>query len=546
MAKLSFKKLPGDFPSLFPENIYDRIPDNHPVKLIDKVVDHLDISFILLTYNGGGNSAYSPRMMLKVLFFAYFNNIYSSRKIAKALEENIYFMWLSRHATPNFRTINNFRSKRLKNHIDKLFTEIVLMLVDLGYISLKKQYIDGTKIEAASNRYTFVWRKSVEKNKAKLQEKVQVILQVIHHQIIQDDKENDYDLPDEINSDELQKQVNQINNKLKKKPQNKILKKHLKTIEKDYLPRLKKYEDQLDKFGNRNSYSKTDIDATFMRMKDDHMKNGQLKPAYNIQASSEEQFITHFGIYQKPGDTTCLIPHLEGFKERYQIQSQEVIADAGYGSEENYEYLEAEQIDAYVKYNYFHKEQKRKYKEDIFHPQHLYYNQDEDYYACPMGQKMCKIKEGTRISSNGYVSKLSYYQAQNCNKCPLRGSCHNSKGNRVIEINHRLNQLKEKAKTKLLSEKGIYYRSKRPVEIEAVFGQLKSNNKFNRFTLKGLEKVKIELGLMIIAHNLRKLIAKTSIYKLNQLIKFLKDTIIRSIFEIKSYFLIKNKIVAYY
>ena len=216
MAKLSFKKLPGDFPSLFPENIYDRIPDNHPVKLIDKVVDHLDISFILSTYNGGGNSAYSPRMMLKVLFFAYFNNIYSSRKIAKALEENIYFMWLSRHATPNFRTINNFRSKRLKNHIDKLFTEIVLMLVDLGYISLKKQYIDGTKIEAASNRYTFVWRKSVEKNKAKLQEKVQVILQVIHHQIIQDDKENDYDLPDEINSDELQKQVNQINNKLKK------------------------------------------------------------------------------------------------------------------------------------------------------------------------------------------------------------------------------------------------------------------------------------------------------------------------------------------
>ena len=548
MAKLSFKKLPEDYPSLFPEDIYERIPANHPVRLIDKVVDSLDISFILSTYNGGGNSAYSPRIMLKILFYAYFSNIYSSRKIAKALEENIYFMWLARHATPNFRTINDFRSKRLKDHIDTLFADLVLMLVKLGYVSLKKQYIDGTKIESASNRYTFVWRKSVEKNKAKLQEKVQVILNVIHRQIIQDDEENDYDLPDEINSEELEKEVTRINEKIKNKPKNKIIIKQLKTIEGEYLPRLKNYEQQLKQLGERNSYSKTDVDATFMRMKDDHMKNGQLKPSYNAQASSEEQFVTYFSIHQTPGDTTCLIPHLDGFKKAYDTQSQEIVADAAYGSEENYEYLEAQQIEAYVKYNYFHQEQKQKHKANIFHPSNLYYNKQEDYYVCPMGQKMRKINEGTRVSTNGYESKVSYYQAQNCNGCPLRGGCHKGHENRIIEINHRLNQLRDNAKTRLLSEKGIYHRSKRPAEIEAVFGQLKSNNKFNRFTLRGLSKVEIEFGLMAIGHNLRKLMVKLTednkdlkdifdklINSIEKIIVFIRNIFLESIILLKSY-----------
>jgi hypothetical protein len=234
------------------------------------------------------------------------------------------------------------------------------------------------------------------------------------------------------------------------------------------------------------------------------MKNGQLKPAYNPQISTENQYITHFSIHQKPSDTTTLPTHLEGFKQKYGKQSQQVVADAGYGSEENYEMLEKEGIEAFVKFNYFHKEQKRAFRNNPFGIQNLFYNPEKDFYVCTMGQRMEKVANTKRTSSNGYVSNISVYQAKNCKGCPLRAMCHQAKTNRRIEVNHRLNQLKDQARQLLLSPKGIEQRSKRPVEVEAVFGQLKSNNKFNRFTLRGLDKVNIELGLMALGHNFRK------------------------------------------
>jgi len=181
-----------------------------------------------------------------------------------------------------------------------------------------------------------------------------------------------------------------------------------------------------------------------------------------------------------------------------------VVADAGYGSEENYELLESKGIEGYVKYNYFHKEQKRAQKNNPFLPQNLYYNREEDFYVCPMGQKMELKGTGRRKSTNGYISQVSYYMAKRCEGCPMRGQCHKAKGNRGIELNHRLNQLKAKARERLTSEIGKYHRSKRPIEVEAVFGQMKSNNKFNRFSMRGLEKVDIEFALMCIGHNLRK------------------------------------------
>lgn len=241
-----------------------------------------------------------------------------------------------------------------------------------------------------------------------------------------------------------------------------------------------------------------------MRLKDDHMQNGQLKPAYNTQISTEEQFITHYSIHQTPGDTTTLEQHLDGFEHQYQTQSKEVVADAGYGSEENYELMEAREIDAYVKYSYFHKEQKRRQKNNPFLVQNLYYNEAEDYYVCPMGQRMEYMGQGKRVSSNGYETTVGYYEASCCEGCPMRGMCHKSKVNRRIEVSHNLKRHKTQAREKLLSERGLYHRSKRPVEVEAVFGQMKSNNKFTRFTLRGLDKVDIEFGLMALAHNLRK------------------------------------------
>lgn len=506
MAKVVFKNQTGNTPELFPINIFDKIPDNHPVRLVDAVVNSLDISDIIKLYKGGGRSAYHPRMMIKVLFYSYLSNVYSCRKIAKALNENIHFMYISGNSTPDFRTINDFRGKILKNHIQKLFAEVVKMLVEMGYVSLDVQYIDGTKIEAKSNRYTFVWKGSVEKYKEKLEVKINTILSAIENSINSDNQDiNKEELPKTINSEELREKLSELNKKLKEPTKKQA--KELQKLQDEHLPKLEKYEKDLRVLGKRNSYSKTDEDATFMRLKDDHMQNGQLKPAYNIQISTENQFITHISIHQTPGDTTTLESHLDGFEKTYEKQSKEVVADAGYGSEENYEILKNKDITPYVKYNYFHKEQKRTMKNNPFLAQNLFYNAEKDFFVCPMGQRMENIGTGKRISSNGYESQVVYYQSKRCEGCPLRGLCFQAKGNRKIEVNHRLKELKSEARKLLNSEKGLEHRSKRPIEVEAVFGQLKSNNKFSRFTFKGLEKVELEFLLMALGHNFRKMVA---------------------------------------
>ncbi|QYS92338.1 IS1182 family transposase [Flavobacterium covae] len=365
MAKVRFKNQTGNSPELFPINIFDKIDDNHPVRLVDSIVDRLDISDIVKLYRGGGCSAYHPRMLIKVLFYSYLSNIYSCRKIAKALNENIHFMFISGNSTPGFRTINELRGKILKDKIKVLFAEVVKILVDLGYISLDVQYIDGTKIEAKSNKYTFVWRGSVEKYKEKLEVKINTILSDIENSIQSENQElNQEALPKKINSDELKEKLSELNKKLKEPTKKQV--KELQKLQEEHLPRLEKYEKDLEILGNRNSYSKTDPDATFMRMKEDHMRNGQLKPAYNPQISTENQFITHVSIHQTTNDTNTLESHLNSFEENYNRQSKEVVADAGYGSEENYQMLKNKQIEPFVKYNYFHAEQKKKLKENPF------------------------------------------------------------------------------------------------------------------------------------------------------------------------------------
>src|SRR5690606_15762649 len=227
--------------------------------------------------------------------------------------------------------INDFRSKILKDSIKTLFAEVVKMLVEMGYVSLDVQYIDGTKIEAKSNKYTFVWRGSVEKYKDKLETKINSILSDIEKSILSDNQEaNKEEVPKSINSEELRERLSVLNKKLKEPP--KKVAKELQKLQEEHLPKLEKYEKDLEILGDRKSYSKTDPDATFMRMKEDHMRNGQLKPAYNTQISTENQFITYASIHQTPGDTTTLKSHLTSFEESYNKQSKEVVADAGYGS----------------------------------------------------------------------------------------------------------------------------------------------------------------------------------------------------------------------
>ena len=503
MAKLAIKSDNRKQNLLLPPSLDELVPENHMVRVVDAVIDRLDISDILSTYRGGGNSAFNPKMMLKVLVFAYLSNVYSSRRIEELLKRDIYFMWLAGMKRPDFRTINYYRGKRLKVGFDTVFTQVVRLLHEEGFVSLKVQYIDGTKIESVANKYTFVWRGSVEKYDARLKAKTEALLRQIEQNHAIENQENP--VPEELTAEEVTKRVERIKEKVDADNLGKEERKALKQIETDSVPRMNRYREQLETMGSRNSYSKTDPDATFMRMKEDAMLNGQLKPGYNVQISTENQFITNFGIYQRPTDTLTMISYLESFKARYGMQSEEIVADSGYGSEENYEYMFSNGMTPYVKYNMFHVEQRRGYRNNPFRVSNLFYNPDDDFYVCPMGQKLNFIRQEKRYTASGYQQTVSVYRASRCEGCPLRGQCHKSKRDRQIEVNHTLDDYKARARELLTSEQGLKHRSNRPIEPEAVFGQIKECGRFRRLRLKGLTGAKIDFGLKALAHNLRKL-----------------------------------------
>jgi transposase len=502
-SKVVFKDYTPNQSLLFPPNLSDFVEENHPVRVVNEVIDRLDLESLIKKYKGGGTSSYHPRLLLKVLVYGYLNNVYSSRKLEQALKRDVHFMWLAGMTTPDHNTINRFRSERLKGVVKEVFSQVVLLLVESGHIDLKTVYTDGTKIEANANKYTFVWGKAIAKSKVRIKEQLEDLWAYAERVAADEMKQQTKPDFERIDAQKVETTIDQINAALKDKPVDKVKKQKLNYAKKNWPKNLQKYEKQEETLGQRNSYSKTDPDATFMRMKEDHMQNGQLKPGYNLQVSSNNQYIVHFSLHPNPTDTKTLIPHLKQFKENLQTLPDTLTADAGYGSEENYEYLQQNKVEAFVKYNYFHKEQKQK-KDDPFDPKSLHYNVDENCYYCPMGQKMSFVQERKRVTEAGYEQTLSVYQAQNCQGCPLKGQCHKGKTNRKIEVNHRLNALKKQAKDNLLSEEGIKHRKQRPADVEAAFGNLKHNKNFKRFMLRGKDKVEIEMGLLAMAINLKK------------------------------------------
>lgn len=505
MAKVVFKSYNPNDSLLLPPCLGDYLPQNHPVRVVSAIIDRLDLSEIESDYKGGGASSYNPKMLLKVIVYAYLNNVYSGRQMEKLLIENIAYMWLSGMQTPDFRTINIFRSKRLANKFDKIFTQIVLLLNEEGLVSLKVQYIDGTKIESVANKYTFVWKGSTEKNKAKLEANVKAVLESAEQALAMETAEEQQ----ELTSEEMARRADRILEKMDKEGiSDKELRKAVNKVKTESAAKQKEYEDKLETLGDRNSYSKTDPDATFMRMKEDAMNNGQTKPGYNVQISTENQFITNYGIFWRPNDQGTMIPYLKSFESRFGMQSEEVCADSGYGSEQNYAHMISEGITPYVKYNMFHVEDHRKYKNNPFLPRNMYFNAADNYYVCPMGRHLKHIYDTKSKSDLGYVSVISVYRSVSCEGCPLRGMCYKGKAPyREIDVNHQADEYKAYAKGLLTSERGLYHRSSRPVEPEAVFGDIKFNHGFKRFRLKSNVKVNVEFGLVAVAHNLRKYIA---------------------------------------
>lgn len=505
-----------------PMTVDSLIPENHVVRVVNRAIDRMNLEPLLAKYPGGGRPGFHPIMMTKLLIYAYTDKVYSCRRIAKAARENIMYMWLCGGNQPDFMAVNRFRSERMKDVIIEVFAEVVDLLQKEKYIKLENYFLDGTKIEANANKYSWVWGKATNRYKNALMEKCRELFKEIDR--INDEENEEYgdaDLEElgtgkPIDSNAIDEAVRKIDEKLSQKPteekpdtQTKNLKKAKKTLEKDYLPRMQKYEGQQAILKERNSYSKTDHDATFMRMKEDHMKNGQLKPGYNVQIGTEDQFIVGYSIHQRPGDTSCMKEHLETVRTMLNGRLPEnVIADAGYGSEENYEYLEENKLGHYVKYNTFHKEASKKWKADITKVQNFAYNKDADEYVCGYGRALIFLYEFKRKSDNGYRSTIRVYECSNCSGCPHQERCvksENPYANRRININRKLNEFKEQARQKLTSEEGLKMRSLRPVEVESVFGNIKGNFGIRRFLLKGLEKVKIEWGLHCIAHNMRKM-----------------------------------------
>lgn len=504
-TRVRFKPYVQNQISLLPPSLDELIPQAHVVRVVDEIINKIDIDSLLAKYAGGGCSSYHPRMMLKVLVYSYLSNVYSSRKMEAAVRENIYFMWLAGMEQPDHNTLNRFRSDKLKGVIKEVFAQVVILMVESGHVDLQKAYTDGTKIEANANRYTFVWGKNVKNSRERIKNQLDELWKYTEEIAAEELKDNAPTSYEELKPEQVAKTIDEINTALKNKPVDKKIKQKLNYAKKNWPKNLEKYEQQEKDLGGRNNYSKTDPDATFMRMKEDHMGNGQLKPGYNLQISTQNQFITHYSLHQNPTDFKTLIPHLDEYEQIYTKLPNTITADAGYGSEENYEYLASKQMEAFVKYPLFHNEQHQKGKEkSVFHPDNLYYNKEKDHYICPMGQAMDLLMVKQDKSETGYKKTIHVYAAKNCNGCPLNGVCHKSKYNRRIEVNRRLNKLKAQAKELLLSDEGIFHRKKRPVEVEAVFGILKQNHGFRRFMLRGMEKVSIETGLMALAHNIRK------------------------------------------
>lgn len=510
-GKVTFKAYEQNQMWLLPPSLGELIPEGHIVRLINHAIDSMDLEPILNSYQGGGASNFHPRMMLKALVYGYVDRLYSSRRIEKALKENICYMWLCGMQQPDHNTLNRFRKGQLKDTVKQVFAQILTLLIEEGYVRMEDYHIDGTKIESVANRYTPVWAKTVARNKAKLVEKIEGLVEQIEQVNEQAEKEQVCVERERIeNSEALSRTIQRINEQLQEELGNdKKRKKKVKELQEEHLPKLQHYENQEAILGGRGSYSKTDPDATFMRMKEDHLNQGQLKPAYNVQIGTEDQFIVNFSVHQNPTDTTLLKPHLEDTQavlgSIQQAMPKRCIADAGYGSEENYDYLEGLQIEAYVKYQVFFQEQQPKYQADPFQTSNWFYNEEQDFYVCPMGQHLTYRNSKKVQSTTGYESDVKVYVAQNCNTCPLQGLCLKAKQtNRVLERRPNLERHRDKARKNLKSIRGIHLRKQRNIDVESVFGHIKGNRLFRRFLLRSLEKVNIEVGLLAIAHNLKK------------------------------------------
>jgi transposase len=451
-----------DYQLKLPIELSVMIPADDSVRLLSMLMERIDYSKLYRAYERLGRTETDPKNLFKVMVYGYMNWDYSSRKIERSCRRDINFMYLlSGDPPPDHNTIARFRRTYLKGVVEDLFTQLVDILAEKGELSLLNIFVDGTKLESFANRYTFVWGKRVEKEFTKLQIKMRQEL--------------------------LQRAVETVS---------------------EYLGRQKGYERDIRILNGRNSYSKTDHDATFMRMKEDHMRNGQLKPGYNVTIGVDAEYIVDAVVTQDRNDGKTLIPFLDRV---CRFPYKNIVGDAGFESEENYTYLEENEQLAFIKPSNYEQSKTRKYKSDIGRRENMGYDEQSDSYLCSMGYRLENVGVKKTKSSRGYPIETTIYECANCSGCPNKEKCIKPGGSKPLEERSKRLQVSKtflrqraEAEARIISEQGILLRLNRSIQAEGSFGVLKEDMSFRRFLLRGKAKVHIEVLLLCFAYNVKK------------------------------------------
>lgn len=490
---------------LLPINFEAMIAEDDAVRLLVEICDELDYTNLYKTYDRKRRSL-SPETMFEILVYGYMRGIYSTRGLEEACRRDICFMWiLQEEPVPDHSTISRFMSKRLCPVIEELFYQLVMKLYSTNEIAFENMFVDGTKIEANANRYTFVWAKAVSKQLEKLEKKITALTEIICVRYGFKSTTSCEVLEEMKMRAELLK-VEFVKGKGKHKTQ---LQKDFEILE-EYINRKEKYIEQLGICGKRKSYSKTDTSATFMRMKDDHMQNGQLKPGYNVQIGVESEYIIGLALFPNPTDVNTLVPFLERFKEKTKLKVDKIIADAGYESEENYVYLKENNQQPFIKPKNYEKSKTKKFKENIYRVENLFYDKERDLFICPEGRELKYQNLHYEKSGNGYLIEKKVYQNENCNNCPHRNNCHKSENNyRTIKVSKNFERLSNESLNNIMSDEGILLRVNRSIQAEGAFGIIKQDMNFKRFILRGKENTEMQFFILAMAFNIQKLHNKT-------------------------------------
>lgn len=509
----NYTALTGFYQLVLPVNFEVLIPEDDSVRLLSQLLEGLNYEKLYQAYSSTGRKpAVEPKILFKVLTYAYSNNIYSSRKIESACKRDINFMWLLEgNQAPDHSTIARFRKEYMADAAEDLFYQMVQYLYQIGEVKFENLFVDGTKIEANANRYTFVWKKVVNKNEAKMFVKIQSCIEEINLAYMRSFTVTKETLLNDLKTvlsyleeKRKQEQIEFVHGIGKRKTK---LQKFTEELQ-DFYERQEKYDVHNRIFEGRNSYSKTDPDATFMHMKDDHMRNSQLKPAYNVQIGVEGEYVTGIGVFQDRSDTTTLIPFLTDVESYLKARYQSIIADSGFESEENYLYLEGKKQTYYIKPQTYEIWKKKSFKKDISKRENMSYNPDKDEYTCHNGKQLKPVGTTHRTSATGYRSEITVYECEDCGNCSYKAKCTKAKGNRRMQVSKTFLEKRQVSYENITSEKGILLRVNRSIQVEGAFGVLKNDYNFNRFLTRGKNSVKTEFILLCFGYNVNKLHAK--------------------------------------